>query len=77
MSSNRFFSHALQSWASRQDFHRNFDDLVPEILVQVVSDILQGLFRMPGVAFVSVIVLRRIRKKEPENFRFFCTDEKS
>ncbi len=49
MSSNRYFSHALQSWASMQDSHRDFDDLVPEVLVQVIRHVLQGLFRVIGV----------------------------
>ena len=40
MSSNRYFSHALQSWASMQDSHRDFDDLVPEVLVQVVGNVI-------------------------------------
>ena len=32
-----------------QDSHRDFDDLVPEVLVQVIRHVLQGLFRVIGV----------------------------
>lgn len=40
MSSNRFFRHTLSVWAGRQDFHRDFDDLVPGVLVQVVGNVI-------------------------------------
>ena len=49
MSSNRFFRHTLSVWAGRQDFHRDFDDLVSEVLIQVIRHVLQGLFRVIGV----------------------------